>query len=66
MVEVQRLNGGAEALGTSARDGVAFLAHATRQGARERVPEEAPDLGSISREQSRAEAVQVIEHRPVS
>jgi hypothetical protein len=63
MVEMERLDRRAKTLRAGSRDGVAFLAHAAGERPRERMPEQAPNLGAVSGQQGRAQAIQVIEHR---
>ena len=62
VVEVERLDGGAEGIGSGARDGVALFAYASWKGARQGVAQQAPYLRSIAREQCRAQTVEIVEH----
>jgi hypothetical protein len=62
VVEVQGLDGGAKAVRAGSRDGIALFAHAPGKGACERVAQQAPYLGSISRQQRSAKSVQIVEH----
>lgn len=63
MVEVERLHGRSKTFRTGARDGVAFLANATGEGARQWMPKQAPNFGAISGQEGRAQAIQIVEHR---
>ena len=61
------LSSGDYTVRAGASDRVRFLPHSARQGAREGVAQEPPDLRSIAREECRAEAIQVVQHgRPES
>ena len=62
MVEVEGLDGCPKTLLACASDGIAFLAHAAREGTRERMPKQAPNLGAVPGQEGRAEAIQVVEH----
>ena len=62
VVEVQGLDGGAKAVRTGARYRVSLFTYAPGEGTRERVAQQAPDLGSIARQQCGAQSVQIVEH----
>jgi hypothetical protein len=63
VIEVEGLNGSAEAFRPSASDGIAFLAHSARERTRERMPEQAPNFGAVSGQQRCTQAIQVVEHQ---
>jgi hypothetical protein len=61
VVEIQRVNRSALRVGAEARDRVRLLTHTSRQDARERMLEQAPNLPALASEERGTEHIQISE-----